>query len=100
MAKKNSKSIQKELDDHRKRVDAFATALADTSVKHGPERMDEWVKGIGWFLRMAGTSMDKDAPNVAKKMKGVNGGNASLPVAFCIVGDMIMNWSVGLKVKR
>lgn len=74
--------------------------------KHRLSREDENIKGIGWFLVSIGESLSKGALAQARTIRQQANSNAvppvagSLPIAFCLAGDQIMDWSTGLLIRE
>jgi hypothetical protein len=86
---------------HQKRVNDFALELVKTVTKHAPKRLDEGIKGIGWFLYLMGIAMDREAGNKLKHADAVDQKVIDeLPVALCRTGNMVQDWSVALIGKR
>lgn len=68
-------------------------------------RDDENVKGIGWFLVCVGESLEKGSLLRARKARldpnqGASHSTPNLAVAFCTIGDQIMDWSTGILLRE
>jgi len=89
-------------NNHETRVFQLGGELLSTLEKCRLPRNDETVKGIGWFLVCVGESLEKGSLILARRLRSQCNSaqqmpqNSSLAVAFCLVGDDIMNWGTAL----
>jgi hypothetical protein len=79
----------------------LGSQLLSTLEKCRLPREDETTKGIGWFLVCIGESLAKGSLIQARKIRaeanaaGQMPKSSSLSIAFCLMGDQVMDWGTG-----
>ena len=89
------------LETHENRVYEISGSLLEAFRLHMQPRMSENIKGVGFFLTCLGDALESGSLKEARKLRLTLGANASvdnqkLGVALVLLGDNIMDWSVGL----
>lgn len=96
-AKQVSKKSKQKQITHEERVFRLGSELLRTLEEYRLLRNDETIKGVGWFLVCIGESLAKGSLRVSRNLRtqqqtGQIPKIQSLPIAFCLVGDQIMDW--------